>query len=204
MTPGDVDAGKKGALEGRWTIAFLDESGANLEPLVGRTWAPRGTVPVLRHAMGRWTRVHMMSAVTHTGRLYFHFRVGRAFRQPDLIRFLRRLERHIDGEVVVFLDRGGPHRGPLLRKFLRSHPRIRLEYLPPYGFEYNPDEGVWDELKWVRLRNFVPTDTEELESALRRGLRRLQHRPGRIAAFFRASKLPREDVELLLTQVGCL
>jgi transposase len=146
----------------------------------------------------------MMSAVTHEGKLYFHLKVGRAFRQPDLIRFLRRLLGHIPGEVVVFLDRGGPHRGPLLRKFLRSHPRIRLEYLPPYGFEYNPDEGVWDHLKWVRLRNFVPEDTEGLVAALRRGLRRLQYRPGRIASFFRNSKLPREDVELLLNQAGCL
>lgn len=204
MAPGDLGAGKKGALEGLWTLAFLDESGANLTPLVGRTWAPRGATPVLRHAMGRWTRVHLMSAVTHRGKLTFQLQVGRAFRQPDLVRFLRRLGRHIPGPIVVFLDRGGCHRGPLLRTFLEEHPRIRLEYLPPYGFEYNPDEGVWDHLKWVQLRNFVPPDTEGLVAGLRRGLRRIQRKPGLIASFFRASKLPKEDVQMLLNQCGGL
>ena len=145
-----------------------------------------------------------MSGVTHTGKLYFHLKVGSAFRQPHLMGFLRRLLRHIPGEIVVFLDQGGPHRGPLLRGFLRKHPRIRIEYLPPYGFEYNPDEGVWDHLKWVHLRNFTPMDTDELVAALRRGLRRLQWRPKLIASFFRNSKLPRKDVELLLNQAGGL
>lgn len=68
--------------------------------------------------------------------------------------------------------------------------RLRLVGLPPYGFEYNPDEGVWDHLKWVQLRNFTPRGTEELVRGLRHGLRRVQHRPDLIASFFRKSNYP--------------
>lgn len=204
MASGILGTRKKRALLKRWTIVFLDESGAALTPLVGKTWAPRGQTPVLRHKMGRWTRVNMISAVTHTKKVYFNLQIGRAFRQPGIVRFLKHLLRWIPGDILVFWDQGGPHRGALLEEFLAGEPRVRIEKLPPYGFEYNPDEGVWDHLKWHQLRNYAPADTAALVVALRRGLRRIGRRPALVASFFEATKLPRSDVDMLLNQSGGL
>ncbi len=199
-----VDAGKKRALENRWTIVFLDEAGANLTPVVGKTWAPRGQTPILRHRMGRWTKVNLVSAVTHTDKLYFQLKVDGSFKQPDIIQFLRTLLRHIRGQILLFWDGGGPHRGPVLRRFLKRRPRLRIKPLPPYGFEYNPDEKVWSNLKFARLRNYAAKDTKELTRTLRRHLRQMQRERGLVGSFFQASKLPREGVDLLLNQTGCL
>ncbi len=196
--------GKKGALEGRWTLWFLDESGARLTPLVGRTWAPRGETPELHHNFGKWEKVGMISAVGTTRRLYFRFKLQEAIDHGDVARFLEHLLGHVPGELVVFLDGARQHRGLGIDGVLERHPRLRLEFLPPYGFDYNPDEGVWDHLKWVQLRNFTPHDTGEQVGALRKGLRVIQRRPGLIASFFRKSKLPRRDVELLLKKAGGL
>ena len=40
--------------------------------------------------------------------------------------------------------------------------RIRLEQLPGYAPELNPDEGVWRYLKRVELKNLVCADLEQL------------------------------------------
>lgn len=199
-----MGAGKKGALDGRWVIAFLDESGATLEPLVGRTWSPIGDTPILRHNFGRWTKVNLISAVTHTGRLLWQMKPKDSFRQPDIVRFLRHLKRHVRKDVVLFYDRGGPHRGPILREYLAKVRGLRVEYLPPYAFEYNPDEQVWSHLKWATLRNSTPHNRDELLITLRKGLRRIQRRPRLVGSFFTHTKLPSRDVRMLLNQAGCL
>ncbi len=146
----------------------------------------------------------MISAVGTTRRLYFRFKLQEAIHHGDVAAFLEHLLRHVPGRLVVFLDGAKQHRGPAIEDVLEDHPRLRLEFLPPYGFEYNPDEGVWDHLKWTQLRNFTPHDTQEQVGALRKGLRGIQGRPGLIASFFRKSKLPRRDVELLLRQARSL
>ncbi len=160
--------------------------------------APRGRTPELAHNFGRWKKVGMVSAVGSPGKLHFRFKVGEAIKHGDVAAFLHQLLRHVKGHVVVFWDGARQHRGPAIRDVVEEHPRLRLEWLPPYGFEYNPDEGVWDHLKWARLRNFAPPDTEELVAVLRKGLRGIQRRPWLIASFFLKSKLPREDVEVLV------
>lgn len=180
-------------------IAFLDESGANLTPLVGKTWAPRGQTPVLKHTMGRWTKVNMVSAVTHTNWLYFHLKVGGAIRQPDLTKFLRSMMRQTRKKILLFWDNGGCHLGPILRRFLERHrDKIRIKNLPPYAFDYNPDEGDWTRLKRTKLQNHAPPDTEALVRSLRSGLRRMQRRPALIKACWTKTRLPGNDVDALL------
>ncbi len=113
----------------------------------------------------------MISAVGTPGKLYFRFKLQEAIDHFDIARFLEHLLRHVPGKLVVFLDGARQHRGPGIEGVLERHPRLRLEFLPPYGFDYNPDEGVWDHLKWTQLRNFTPHDTGEQVGALRKGLR---------------------------------
>lgn len=170
---------------------------------MGKTWAPKGETPVLRHNFGHWDKVNLMSAVGTNGKLHFQLKLGESFCNADLVKFLKHLLRKVKGRLVVFIDGGGLHKGEALYVFLAKHAdRIRVIPLPPYGFEYNPDEGVWGHLKNVELNSFTPKTTPELVHRVRGRLRAMQRRPGLVGSFFLRSKLPREDTELLLNQAG--
>lgn len=71
-------------------------------------------------------------------RLYQH-NIG----QADVCAFLRHLLRHLHGPVLVLLDNATIHRGAPLRGLRSRHPRLHVEYFPPYAPELNPDEAVW-------------------------------------------------------------
>jgi len=155
--------------------------------------------------MGKWEKVGMISAVGSNGKLHFQFKLYKSINQGDLVKFLKHLLRHQKGKLVVFWDGAQQHKGVEVKEFLAKHKnRLRVEFLPPYGYDYNPDEGVWENLKWDRLRNFTPRNTKELVHGLRNGLRRIQRQPRLVRAFWRKTKLPRADVQRLLSQSGCL
>ena len=52
-------------------------------------------------------------------------------------------------------------------------PREVLYTLPGYAPDLNPDEGVWDQLKYIELRNVACHNQDELRQELRRRLGRL-------------------------------
>jgi hypothetical protein len=53
---------KKGAVNTRAWIVFLDESGVSLLPQIRRTYSPRGRTPLLRHRLN-WKRASMAGAL---------------------------------------------------------------------------------------------------------------------------------------------
>jgi hypothetical protein len=134
-------AQKRALKEGR-TIVFADQSGFYLLPMVVRTYAPVGKTPVLEEHL---TRDHLsaMSAITLEGKLYMTFR-ERAFKGEDVVRFLKHLMRQIPGKLLVIWDGSPIHRGRAVKDFLSSgaSQRLKLEQLPGYAPDLNPDEGV--------------------------------------------------------------
>jgi hypothetical protein len=58
-----------------------------------------------------------------------------------------------------------------------------------YAPELNADEGVWNLLKRVELKNRCCQDLEELRWEVQCAIRRLQRTPHRIAACFRQAGL---------------
>jgi transposase len=142
-----------------------------------RTYAPRGRTPVLRV---RLTRDHLsaISAITPDGRLYLNVQ-DHAFRSPDVVRFLRHLLSHVPGKLLVIWDGSPIHRGQPVRDFLAAGAaaRLRLEPLPGYAPDLNPDEGIWNLLKRGELRNRCFADLRHLHAELRRAAGRLRHKP---------------------------
>ena len=65
--------------------------------------------------------------------------------------------------------------------------QIEVEQLPGYAPDLNPDEGVWDQLKYVELRNVACHNQPELRYQLRRAIARLQHKPDLIRSFIEHS-----------------
>ena len=95
-------------------------------------------------------------------------------RQGDVCAFFRHLLRHLRGHLIVLLDNASIHKGQPIRELCRRHPRLHLEFLPPYAPELNPDEVVWADAK-ARLANGRPDDLDALHRRLYATLHSLKH-----------------------------
>jgi transposase len=167
---------KKADEEG-YTIVFVDESGFYLLPMVVRTYAPIGQTPILDHLLS-YDHLSVISAITPEGKLYTMVQ-ERSFKGPDVVRFLKHLMRQIAGKLLIIWDGATIHRSQMVKTFLAdgAAERIHLERLPGYAPELNPDEGVWNYLKRVELKNVVCRDLAHLRNELRKAIARLRRKP---------------------------
>jgi transposase len=172
-----ASASSKAEKEGG-TIVWVDEPAFSPLPAVVRTWAPCGVTPVLRAPLTR-DHLSVISGITPAGQLLLQMRV-RSLRGPDVVRFLQHLLRHIPRKLLVIWDGAPIHRAQVVKDFLAEGgaARIWLEQLPAYAPELNPDEGIWNLLKRVELRNLCCDDLTELRLELRLAAARLRRKPG--------------------------
>jgi transposase len=144
--------------------------------MVVRTYAPIGQRPILKENL---TRDHLsaMSGITLDGKLYM-MEQQRAFKAEDVVRFLKHLMGQIPGKLLIIWDGSPIHRGRAVKDFLASGAasRVRLEQLPGYAPDLNPDEGVWRHLKCVELKNLCCESLSELKIELRKAKERLRHK----------------------------
>jgi transposase len=166
---------KKASAEG-FTIVWIDESGFSLLPLAVRTWAPRGQTPVLRVKL---THDHLsaISGMTLDGRLCMQVQQD-AYDAAGVVGFLRVWLRKVRGKILVIWDGSPIHKGQAVKDFLKAGAAKRLhrERLPGYAPDLNPEEGIWNSLKRVELKNRCCRDLAELQVELRRAKERLRHK----------------------------
>lgn len=170
-------APKKGALKEGRTILFVDQCGLYLLPMVVRTYAPRGQTPILHEQLSH-DHLSVMSGITLEGKLLM-MEQERAFKGPDVVRFLKHALRHIPGKMLVIWDGASIHHGKAVKEFLSEGAATRVqlvEQLPGYAPELNPDEGVWKHLKCVELKNVCCRSLKELREELRKAKERLRHK----------------------------
>jgi transposase len=167
---------KKKAKDEKRTIAFVDESAFYLLPMAVRTYAPRGQTPILRVKL---TRDHLsaIGALTTEGKICMQTQ-DHSYKGPDVVRFLQVLLREIPGKLLVIWDGATIHRCQAIKDFLAKGgaKRISLERLPAYAPELNPQEGVWNLLKRVELKNVCCLEVLQIETQVRRAKERLRHR----------------------------
>ena len=167
---------KKKAEKEERTIVFVDQSAFYLLPMAVRTYAPVGKTPVLKVKL---TRDHLsaMGGITPQGRIFMQTQ-DHAYKGPDVVRFLQVLTREIAGPLLVIWDGAPIHHCQAVKDFLTKGgaKRIHLERLPAYAPELNPQEGVWNLLKRVELRNVCCLEVQQVETQLRRAKERLRHR----------------------------
>jgi transposase len=161
--------------EGR-TILFADQSGFYLLPRVVRTYAPIGQTPILNEHLTH-DHLSVMSGITLEGKLLM-IEQDRAFKGPDVVRFLKHALSQIPGKLLVLWDGSPIHRSKAVKEFLAqgAASRVRLEQLPAYAPDLNPDEGLWKHLKCVELKNLCCQDIAELRTELRKAKERLRHK----------------------------
>jgi transposase len=144
--------------------------------LAVRTWAPRGQTPIL-HVKLTHDHLAAISGITLDGRLYMRTQED-AFDAQGVVGFLRVLLRKLRGKVLVIWDGSPIHKGQPIKDFLTrgATKRLHLERLPGYAPDLNPDEGIWNYLKRVELKNRCCRDLAELHRELRRAKERLRHK----------------------------
>jgi transposase len=143
---------------------------------VVRTYAPRAQTPILHVPLTR-DHLSVISGITLDDRLFLMVH-EQSIRAPQVVRFLQHLLRHIAGQLLVIWDGAPIHHSKAVQAFLAAGAaaRIQLEVLPGYAPDLNPDEGIWNYLKRVELRNRCCATLQHLRSALRSATARLRHK----------------------------
>jgi transposase len=171
-------ARREGAL-----VLWLDQTGIRSDAAVGRTWAPKGTTPVVGKT-GKRFGVNAMCAIGNKGELFFTVYTG-SFNAGVLLPFLDRLTRQLDRKVHLIVDGHGAHRRKSVQRWIAEHAEaIRMHELPGYSPELNPDEILHADLKRTVSTGAAPRTPAELERAVRSFLHRLQKTPERIRSYF--------------------
>jgi putative transposase len=188
-------AHSKKAAEAKAHLVLIDETGLFLNPLVKRSWAKIGQTPVIAADGGHRDKVSVIGAVSvsptsHRLGFYFSTEPDGFFTTDKVIEFLKDLLKHLRGPVTVVWDRGNNHKGPLMREFLKTAPRLHLEMLPPWAPELNPVEPVWSWLKHGELANYIPDDTDMLDHEILDRLINLKFDPELLRALWNRSDLP--------------
>ena len=121
----------------------------------------------------------------------FYFRLfAGSIRAPQVVEFLKHLQRHLRRPVLIVWDRLAAHRSALVRDFIAAQKgRIAVEYLPAYAPELNPVEYVWGYWKQHELQNMCPKDYGQLSQQAHQTLRRMRRRPTLIVAFWKQASL---------------
>jgi transposase len=168
----------------RRALVFVDESGFYLLPGVVRTYAPQGRTPVLRNTCSR-DHLSVMGGMTPVGKVYTLVR-QESLNGLHTVEFLRHLLRVASARLLVIWDGSPIHRRVAVREFVsNTHGQIRIEALPGYAPDLNPwDEGGWNHLKHVQMRNMTCRDLEELHEQFHLALHRLRQKPQLIRSFF--------------------
>jgi transposase len=188
----DLGGGKKKATRLGAHFAFVDESGFQLIPMLGRTWAPCGRTPTVNHRYRR-DRISAISAITVSPtrrRLGLCYELHRHnIKRDDVVAFLRHLLRHIRGHVMLVWDGNGIHKGGPVTALCIRHRRLHPVVLPPYCPELNPDEGIWS-LSKRDLANGAALGIDALEMDVRLALERTGRSRSRLAGCVNGSELP--------------
>jgi transposase len=172
------------ARDERRTLLFEDESGFYLLPGVVRTYAPQARTPVIHEKQSR-DHLSVMGAMTREGKIYTLVR-QESLNGLHCIELLEHLTRVAGKRLLVIWDGSPIHRRAAVRDYVKaSGGNIRLEALPGYAPDLNPwDEGGWNHLKNIDLRNRPCRDLEELHQEFHLAIARLRQRPKIIKSFF--------------------
>lgn len=170
-------------------MVLEDESGLSLIPLMGRTWAPRGCTPTVKHN-AHWEKLSAIAGITLDGSIHFRVHDG-SIRSEQIIEYMEQLLRYIDGHIVLLWDGSRTHTSNATKKFLQEHAdRMTAFRLPPYSPRFNPVELLWAEIKWCRMRGYCPKNSGELKRRLYSCVRSLRRKRSLVRSYFDASDLP--------------
>jgi transposase len=113
-----------------------------------------------------------------------------SIKSPQVIGFLKALQRHVKGRLLVIWDGAAIHRSRLVSDYVASTlGRLEVARLPAYAPELNPAEYLWAHLKEHEIANLVAREAWQLSHHATAALRRMRRRPRIIRACFAQAEL---------------
>ena len=183
---------KKNAARLAAHLIFIDESGFLLIPSVHKTWSPVGQTPIVLHRYGH-DRISAISGIAVSPKRFHCTLYCQLYEDnihgEEVAAFFRQLLNHIPGHLIVLLDNGKIHRGDSVHELLAHTSRLHLVPFPPYAPDLNPDEGVWNHLKYP-LAIGRPDSKAELMDVLADEICRLAASQSLLCACIQQSDLP--------------
>jgi transposase len=176
-------------------VAFIDEAGFMMQPLVRRAYARRGHTLVQRVA-DKHGRISAIGAIiVNPRRDYIKLQYGLLANNvncqgPTMAHFLRTLHAKLGASMTVFWDQVPTHDCSAVGEYLATASDVVIESFPPYAPELNPADGIWRYTKYARLANYCPPDLAALRRKVTAELDRLQGEPELLKSFVRFTKLP--------------
>lgn len=169
-------------------IYWGDEVGVCNSENFERGYAPKGHPPVLKVETKR-ERENMISAINNQGSVRFMV-YDDTMTQQKFIDFMRRLIAEAKRKVFFIVDNLRVHHGKIVGAWLENHKeQIEVFFLPPYSPEINPDEYLNHALKLSVHSGDHPWTKKDLKHKIHSFMRRLQHAPSCVRAFFSHKKL---------------
>lgn len=145
-------------------IYFVDEAAVRSDAHRGTTWGKIGQTPEVADSGDRFS-LRLISAVSPRGDMKFACFEGR-MNGPRFVEFLKKLRTDAGRPIIVIADNASYHTGGVVRRHVaESQGEVRVEHLPAYSPELNPDEQVWNHAKARLAKRFVATK-EEFKAAL--------------------------------------
>jgi transposase len=168
----------------RRVLVFVDEAGFYPLPGVVKTYAPEGLTPVIPEMQTR-DHLSVMGGMTPLGKVYTLVR-QESLNGLHSVEFLLHLLRVAGKRLLVIWDGSPIHRRAAVKEFVSgTRGKVWLEALPGYAPDLNPwDEGGWQDLKHVEMRNLVCLDLEELHQEFHLAVGRLRQKPHLVRSFF--------------------
>ena len=120
-------------------MVFVDECGFSFAEPLATTWAPIGCPPVIRRVKRQRRVLSSVVALTLRGKIYkrhFHGSIHAA----QVVVALQQVRRLMGAGFILIWDRLSAHRAKPVQDYLQAHPEIRVEWLPPYAPDMNPEE----------------------------------------------------------------
>jgi transposase len=170
-------------------IVFVDEAGFMLQPIIRRTWAPKGQTPVIKINRPH-DRISVIGAITirrEDRHFAFHYKLSADninCRGPTVAKFIEELRNKLRGEMTLIWDEIPIHWGSVMKQYLVDHPSIEAHAFPPYAPELNPVDMAWGYVKYNRLANYCPYDLKELRAMLNQEFAGLKRRRNLLKSFF--------------------
>jgi transposase len=165
-------------------LVFLDESQVRQDQIVIRTWAKKGSRPVVQ-VSGRRDRINIISALSEEGDLWYACYSG-TLNAERFVGYLEEIQEYWPKRrIVVVTDRHPAHAAMITQAAIESRLQgIELVFLPAYSPQLNPDEGVWNLLKDVVLANHPIEEDEVLADVVEFEMHKLQAQPELLRSIF--------------------
>jgi transposase len=165
-----------------------------LAPLVRRSWAPRGQTPIFYQRGRTRQKVSVIAALSLPPRrrrvgLYFSLYKQTSITASRVVRFLIKLSRCLQKNIIILWDRSRTHRAKSIQRLIGRSRRFHVHFFPAYSPELNPAEMLWGYLKRNPLVNVAPDTAEELSRTTRYHATKTRKRKKLLRSFLYATPL---------------